>query len=99
MMGETYGLGGKRLALFDRLFDGPDHVDAAYRQMIVLALDQSFKPLMVSASHEHTGQACEHLGDVHWLRQEPLDLAGTRDGEFVLADSSSLLRMSMPERS
>ncbi len=53
--------------------------------MIVLTIDQPFEALDgISKLNEDTGQAGEHLGHVHWLRQEPLDLAGTRDGELVL---------------
>src|SRR5258708_39827239 len=78
-------LGGEFLALFDGLLDGPDHVERRFWQMIVLARDQSFEALDgIGEFNEDAGQACEHLGHMHWLRKEPLDLAGTRDGELVL---------------
>src|SRR3954462_12613901 len=77
--------GGELLALFDRLFDGADHVKGLLRQMIVLAFAQSAETLDgVGEVDEFAGRAGKHFGDEERLRQEAFDLAGAGDGDLVL---------------
>src|ERR1700743_1194342 len=76
---------GELLALFDRLFDGSDHVESRFRQMVVLAFADGAEALDgVGEFDELAGRAGEDFGDVEWLRQEALDLAGARHGDLVL---------------
>src|SRR5579862_7698342 len=78
-------LGGELLTLFDRLLDGPDHVEGRLRQVIVFALNQSFEAAnRISEIDQYAGCAGEYLRDVEWLRQEALDLARAGHSELIL---------------
>src|SRR5437867_2987240 len=69
--------GGELFALLDRLFDGADHVEGGFRQMIVLAFADGAETLDgVGKVDEFSGRAGEDFSDVERLRQEALDLAG-----------------------
>src|SRR4051812_29560786 len=77
--------GGELLALLDRLLDGADHVEGAFRQIVILAGDQALEAFdRVLELDEHAGRAGEDLGDMEGLRQEALDLAGAGDDELVV---------------
>src|SRR5689334_19286618 len=71
--------------LLEHLFDSADHVEGLFRNFVVLALmdlveaANRFRNLHVASLH-----AGELLGDVERLREELLDLAGTRDGQLVV---------------
>src|ERR1017187_105729 len=73
------------LGLGPGFLDGADHVKRLLRQIIML----SFQDLPETA--DGLGHAdilafksSKLLGYEEWLRQEALNLAGARDGEFVL---------------
>src|SRR5580704_15827912 len=69
--------GGELLALFDRLFDGADHVEGSFGQVIVFAFAEIAEALDgVGEIDELAGRAGEDFGNVERLRQESLDLAG-----------------------
>src|SRR5450631_4824761 len=77
-------LGSQLLALFDGLFDGADHVEGGFRQMIIFAFDDSAETLDgVGKVDEFAGRSREDFGDVERLRQEALDLAGAGDRDLV----------------
>src|ERR1700754_1552788 len=77
--------GGQLLALLDRLFDGADHVEGGFRQVIILAFAEIAETLDgVGELNELAGRAGEDFGDVERLRQEALELARARHGELVL---------------
>src|SRR5262245_20104759 len=72
-------------ALLHRLFDGADHVERGLRQVVVLAVAQALETFdRVGEVDEYAGRAGKHFGDVERLRQEALDLARARHGQFVL---------------
>src|SRR6202158_2777008 len=78
-------LGSELLALFDRLFDGADHVEGLLGQMVVLAFAKSAKTLDgVGEVDELARRSREDFGDMKRLRQEALDLAGARHRDLVL---------------
>src|SRR5262249_25256000 len=78
-------LGGELLALLDRLLDRADHVEGRLRQVVVLAFAQALEAAdRVGEFDEYAGEAGEHFGDVHGLREESLDLARARHGKLVL---------------
>src|SRR6187402_1083803 len=85
---DTSELGGFRrqlLALLDRLFDGADHVEGGFRQMIILAFAEAAETLDgVREVDELAGRAGEDFGNVERLRQEALDLAGAGHRQLVL---------------
>src|ERR1700738_3288165 len=73
------------LALLDGFFDGADHVERRFRQMVVLAFADGAKALDgVGEVDELAGRTGEDFGDVERLRQEALDLAGACDRDLVL---------------
>src|ERR1700676_1110780 len=77
--------GRELLALFDRLFDGADHVERRLRQLIVLALAKPAEALDgVGEVDELAGRSGEDFGDMERLRQETLDLARARHRDLVL---------------
>src|ERR1700761_1338458 len=70
-------LGGQLLALVDRLFDGADHVEGGFRQVVILAFAEIAEALDgVGEIDELAGRTGEDFGDVERLRQEAFDLAG-----------------------
>src|SRR6516164_2865319 len=76
---------GQLLALLDRLFDGADHVEGGFGQVVILAFAEAAEALDgVREIDELAGRAGEDFGDVEGLRQEALDLAGARHGQLVL---------------
>src|SRR4029077_1444817 len=78
-------LGGDLARLGRRLLDGPDHIEGALRQIVVIAGDDRLEAFdRVLEIDIDAGLSGEHFGDVHRLRQELLDLPGARDGEPVL---------------
>src|SRR6516225_3406764 len=71
---------GELLALFHRLFDGANHVESLLGQVIVFALAQLLEAAdRISKFDKDAGRAGEDFGDMERLRQEPLDLARSRD--------------------
>src|ERR1700737_5080924 len=73
------------LALLDGFFDGADHVERRFRQMIVLAFADGAKTLDgVGEVDELAGRSREDFGDEERLRQEALDLAGAGHRDLVL---------------
>src|ERR1700693_4695085 len=77
--------GSQLLALFDRLFDGADHVERGFRQMIVLAFADGAETLDgVGEVDELAGRSREDFSDEERLRQEALNLARPGDGDLVL---------------
>src|SRR6185312_6708286 len=73
------------LALLDGFFDGADHVERRFRQMVVLAFAETAEALDgVGEVDEFAGRTGEDFSDVERLRQEALDLAGARHGQLVL---------------
>src|ERR1700727_903267 len=79
------GFGCELLALFDRLFDGADHVEGRLRQVIVLAFADGAETLDgVGEVDELARRSREDFGDEERLRQEALDLAGACHRDLVL---------------
>src|ERR1700676_5334559 len=79
------GLSSELLALFDRLFDGADHVEGLLGQVVVLAFAKSAESLDgVGEVDELARRSREDFGDEERLRQEALDLARASDGDLVL---------------
>src|SRR5258708_37928412 len=77
--------GRELLALFDRLFDGADHVESLLRQMIVLAFAKPAETLDgVGEVDELARRAGEDFGSMERLRQEALDLARARHCDLGL---------------
>src|SRR3984893_16000141 len=77
--------GRQLLALFDRLFDGADHVEGLLGQMVVLAFAKPAETLDgVGEVDELAGRTGEDFGDEERLRQEALDLARAGDSDLVL---------------
>src|SRR6185437_9966747 len=65
---------GELLALFHRFLDRSDHVESGFRQVVVLAFDQTLEALDgVLQVDELARRAGEDFGDVERLRQEALD--------------------------
>src|SRR3974390_3890967 len=76
---------GELLALLDRLFDGADHVEGRFRQVVVLAFAEATESLDgVGEFDELARRARENFRDVEGLRQETLDFAGARHRQLVL---------------
>src|SRR6516164_6891437 len=76
---------GELLALLDRLFDGADHVEGRFRQVVVLAFAEAAESLDgVGEFDELARRARENFRNVEGLRQETLDLAGARHRQLVL---------------
>src|SRR6201995_3192016 len=77
-------LSGQPLALLDRLFDGADHVEGGFRQVVILAFAEIAEALDgVAELDELAGRTGEDFGDVERLRQEALDLAGAGHRQLV----------------
>src|SRR5438552_17801234 len=73
------------LALLDGFFDGADHIEGGFRQVIVLAFADRAEALDgVGEIDELAGRTGEDFSDVERLRQEALDLAGAGHGDLVL---------------
>src|SRR5450755_3916550 len=73
------------LALLDGFFDGADHIEGGFRQMIVLAFADGAEALDgVGEVDELARRSRENLGNEKRLRQEALDLAGAGDGDLVV---------------
>src|SRR6202171_2400635 len=78
-------LSSQLLALFDGLFDGADHVEGGFRQVIVFAFANPTETLDgVGEVDELARRSRKDFGDEERLRQEALDLAGGGDGDLVL---------------
>src|SRR3977135_942446 len=77
--------GRELLTLFDRLFDGADHVEGRFRQMIVLAFADRAEALDgIGEVDELARRSREDFGNKERLRQETLDLAGAGDRDLVV---------------
>src|SRR5947207_8843717 len=73
------------LALLDGFFNGADHVEGGFRQVIVLAFADGTEALDgVGEIDELAGRTGEYFGHEERLRQEALDLAGAGHGDLVL---------------
>src|SRR5881392_2643476 len=79
------GRGLHLLGGLEDVLDRADQVEGLLRQAVVLArqdlLEASDRVLEL---HVLAGRACERLGDVERLAQEPLDLAGPLDDDLVV---------------
>jgi hypothetical protein len=72
-------------ALLECLLKGTSHVEGVLRELVTSALKQLGEALDgVLELHELAGLAGENFGHEEGLRQEALDLTGTRHGELVL---------------
>src|SRR5215472_2513586 len=79
------GLRRHLLRLGDGVLDRADHVEGAFRQIVVISADDALKAFdRVFEIDKHARTAGEHLGDKEGLRQKALDLAGARHGQLVL---------------
>src|SRR3977135_1042153 len=77
-------LGGQLLALFDRLFDGADHVEGLLGQVVVLAFATSADAREGGGGVDALARrAGEDFSDEERLRQEALDLARACDSDLV----------------
>src|ERR1043165_5450715 len=73
------------LGLLARLFDGADHVESLFGQVVVLAVDDFLKAADgVGSLDELALEAGELLGDEEGLREEALNLARARDDQLVI---------------
>src|SRR5207302_10647890 len=73
------------LRFLDRLFDGADHVESLFRQMVVFPVDDRLEAAdRILERNVLAWRAREGFGDMEGLRQEALDLARPRDGKLVL---------------
>ena len=67
------------------VFDGADHVEGGFWQVIVLAVDQALEAFDgVLQVDELAGRAGEHFGHMERLREEALDFSRARDRHLVL---------------
>ena len=82
--------------LFDRFFDGADHVEGVFEQVIVLAADDALELRMVSDRATSLPGVLVNCSATWkgWLRNF-LDLARGLTTIFVFFESSSMPRMAM----
>src|SRR5215471_855244 len=75
----------ERLGFLERFLDRSYHVERLLVQRVALAVDDHCKALdRLLQRHELARRSRENLSDAERLREEALDLAGSRDGELVL---------------
>src|SRR5690554_768334 len=73
------------VGFLDGLVDGADHVEGLLGQLVILAVEDALEAADgVLEGHVLAGRPGEHLGHEERLRQEALDLARPRHGQFVL---------------
>src|SRR5437763_16175395 len=71
------------LGRFRDLINGPLHIERLLGDVIVLAFDDLLETLhRVRDFHVPARSSRELFGNVEWLRQEPLNLAGACNGQF-----------------
>src|SRR5690349_14069644 len=76
--------GGQLLGLLEGFVDGADHVERLLGQVVAFAGGDHLEAADgLRQRHVLAGRAGEHFGHVERLRQEALDLARARHGQFV----------------
>src|SRR5664279_1805030 len=85
LMGIGSGVRLHRFGFGDRFLDGADHVEGAFRQVVVFAgADRLEAAHRLRDRNELARKTGEYFGHMERLRQETLDFPGARHDQFVL---------------